>query len=578
MAIKKYVADADTTIVNAFQSNLETRGTGANCGEADILETFSIYGRETTASAELSRILIKFPVADISTDRTAGIIPASGNVSFYLKLYNAETSKTVPRDYTLSVLAVSQSWQEGTGLDLEGYKDLTFSKNVGSNWMSASNAADSYWKDISNTLLAGGSYHTGASGHSPGQEIHLFTQDFTTGLENLELDITPLVEQWMASDAGDGTSGDGWPNYGVGIHMSQSFEAFVSGADDPRTSRLIDVPDPATSGQSVIYNPSGSTKSYFTKRFFARGTQYFFKKPVIEARWNDSRQDDRGQFYYSSSLAPAEDNLNTLYFYNYVRGKLTDIPALGVDKRIYVSLCSGNYNNTAPSSSGIQVLSPDGSGLASQTYGVRTAYPTVVTGGIVSTGIYSCSFAFTGSSDLTHVFDVWWTGSEEVANFTSLDGDGADSIKQFFTGSIIPKTLEASEIADRSRYYLNITNLRDKYRKDETARFNLYIRNKDWSPTIYSKANKNIETTTIFTASYRVYRVLDGYDAISYGTGSDKHTVMSYDVSGNYFDLDMSLLEPGYQYAFKISFYDAELSSWLEQPYNFKFRVEEYEY
>jgi len=571
MAIKKYVADADTTIVNAFQADLSTRGTGANCGEADILETFSIYGRETTASAELSRILIKFPISDISTDRTAGTVPASGSVNFYLRLYNAQTSKTVPRDYTLSVMAVSQSWQEGTGLDLEGYKDLTFSKNVGCNWMSASNASNAYWTDTSTTLLAGGSYLTGAGDTSPGQEVHIFTQDFTTGLENLEVNITPLVEQWIATSDGDGTSGDGWPNYGVGIHLSESFEAFMSGADDPRTRRYINTPDPATSGQSVIYNPSGSTKSYFTKRFFARGTQYFFKKPVIEARWNDSRQDDRGEFYYSSSLAPAEDNLNTLYFYNYVRGRLTDIPNLGVDKRIYVSVCSGNYNNTVPTASAVQALSPDGSGLASQTYGVRTDYPTVVTGGIISTGIYSASFAFTGASALTHIFDVWWTGSDTTATVVS-------SIKQFFTGAIDPATLEASEIAGRPRYYLNITNLRDKYRKDETARFNLYVRNKNWSPTIYSKASTNIETTTIYTASYRVYRVLDAYNAISYGTGSDKHTVMSYDVSGNYFDLDMSLLEPGYEYAFKFSFYDAELSSWLEQPYNFKFRVEDYEY
>ena len=40
----------------------------------------------------------------------------------------------------------------------------------------------------------------------------------------------------------------------------------------------------------------------------------------------------------------------------------------------------------------------------------------------------------------------------------------------------------------------------------------------------------------------------------------------------------MSLLEPGYEYAFKFSFYDAEINSWLEQPYKFKFRVEDYEY
>ena len=53
---------------------------------------------------------------------------------------------------------------------------------------------------------------------------------------------------------------------------------------------------------------------------------------------------------------------------------------------------------------------------------------------------------------------------------------------------------------------------------------------------------------------------------------------MSYDVSGNYFDLDMSLLESGYEYGIKFSFYDNGLNSWVEQPDVFRFRVEDYEY
>ena len=43
------------------------------------------------------------------------------------------------------------------------------------------------------------------------------------------------------------------------------------------------------------------------------------------------------------------------------------------------------------------------------------------------------------------------------------------------------------------------------------------------------------------------------------------HTIMSHDVSGNYFDLDMELLEPVYEYGFKFSFYDPSLSDWVEQ-------------
>ena len=91
MAIKRYTATADNTISNAWQSNLTKRATGSNMGAADVLEVYSIFGRAYTSSAEnkqveLSRVLVQFPVTSISSDRTAGNIPASGSVNFYLKL------------------------------------------------------------------------------------------------------------------------------------------------------------------------------------------------------------------------------------------------------------------------------------------------------------------------------------------------------------------------------------------------------------------------------------------------------------------------------------------------------------
>jgi hypothetical protein len=579
MAIKKYLADADTTIVNAYQLDLTTRGTGANAGAADVLETFSIYGRQASSSAELSRILIKFPISDISTDRTNSVIPASGNVNYYLRLYNAPHSKTVPRDYTLTISAVSQSWQEGIGLDLEGYRDLTYG-NEGTNWMSASNTAK--WTDISNTLLVGGSYLTGGLVSSiVDTEIHTFTTSSTTGLEDIEVNITPLVEQWIA-----GT----YSNYGVGVHFSASYEAFVSGTTDAVTKRTPGhlAQDDTDDTQSVIYNPSGSTVSYYTKRFFGRGSQYFFKRPVIEARWDDRITDDRGNFYYSSSIAPAADNVNTIYLYNYVRGRLKDIPGLGDDKIIYVSIFSGstggfysdqgggdsddvppsNYpvsGTTSANTGSVQILSRDNDGR------VGSNNQLIVTGGIISTGIYSASFAFTGSDLLETIYDVWFTGSYSTTS-------AYDSPDQYYTGSIKPLKFNARQTHRNLIYYLNITNLQENYRPDQTSRFNLFIRNKNWSPTIFTKADSNIETTTIMSASYKVYRILDGYTAVSYGTGSDFHTGLSYDVSGNYFDFDMSLLEAGYEYGFKFTFYDEELSSWVEQDQTFNFRVEGYEH
>ena len=269
MGIKKYTADADTTIVNAYRPNLSIRGTGSNMGAADVVEVFSIYGRYSSGSQELSRTLMKFPVTTINTDRSNGVIPASGSVSFYLRVFNARTSKTVPPELTMVVQPVSRSWQEGVGLDLENYTDVT-KGNTGANWMSASNSTA--WS------LVGGDYLTSTN--------DTYKQTLTTGLEDLEIDITQLVEQWI---------GGTYSNYGVGIHLTASQEAYFSGSTAGATGEATG---------SVLAIPNGATKSYYTKRFFARGTQYFFKKPVIEARWNSARKDDRGDFLYSSSLAP----------------------------------------------------------------------------------------------------------------------------------------------------------------------------------------------------------------------------------------------------------------------------------
>ena len=110
MAILRYTASADNTITNAYEANLVTRGSGSNMGYADSLEVFSIYGQEsgsTGQSQELSRILIEFPVSRVSTDRTAGTIPASGSVSFFLKMSNAEHPFTLPQDFNLIVAPIS---------------------------------------------------------------------------------------------------------------------------------------------------------------------------------------------------------------------------------------------------------------------------------------------------------------------------------------------------------------------------------------------------------------------------------------------------------------------------------------
>ena len=901
MAIKRYTANADTTITNAFKAGLTTRGTGSNMGMSDSLEIFSIYGQTISGSnaaktAELSRVLINFPVTDINTDRTNGDIPASGSVSFYLRMFNAKHPFTVPRSFTLSASAVTADWQEGRGLDMEGYRDLTYDAE-GANWMNANgnftaatatiqfnsatasdyddetftvtstdgtevvytlnddstsntyganatsigiqgapaaskvselmtaagnNSSNAHYgkitfvegasatvtltQDVSgragnNTVTTTDSTDITVSGFTGGDglwtrpggdydtgEGSTFQQTFEKGTEDLEIDVTTLVEQWLHSPGnvlGDKSSA----RYGFGVHLTSSQEAKYENTD------MTD----GTNG--LLKNPTGSTDSYYTKKFFARGSEYFFKRPVIEARWDSSKKDNRGNFYLSSSLATGDDNLNTLYLYNYVRGQLKNIPKLAgsgfkraagevtiteasnlgtsaygtitvanegwMEAGDTISLIStdqttivctinadGGATTSAALSGDVEAAIVNGStadtatniaqAINHNTYFIATAasnvvtvtqavvgdagdtvititeggatgltkadfangadattvaivttdgttitatadkstttttdtnsptfkivtgpqgehltadelhtclnanskliatsdnesaivtitqdvagedgnttitltdpggtgaskadftggtdgnaaktkldvriYPTlgsdaktlpvggavtandafVVTASYIASGTYSASFAYTGSE--TTIYDVWSTGSA-----TAHRGSGASYI-EFHTGSgIAVKSFESYEHNPNETYTTSIKNLKSIYSNEETARFRLFARNKNWSPNIYTKATTEISFSIIENVYYKVFRVHDNLTVLDYGTGSLNHTRASYDVSGSYFDLDMSILQNDYMYGIKIVYYLN--GKYVEQPETFKFRVEKH--
>ena len=480
MRIKKYTANKDNTITNAFTENLTIRGTGSNMGSADVLEVFSIYGQtfssgSTTGVAqtqELSRVLVEFPVTDIISDRSSGQIPTSGNVDFYLCVYNAKHGETVPRAATYTVVPVSSSWEEGFGLDMENYQDLT-NNQEGSNWIKR--AGNDNWNTI------GGAYLTSSEGNHFGDRRKEITLE--SGTEDLKINVTDDVERWI-----NPSITTGFPNYGFGIFLTASQEAYFSSSAG------------AFSNNNSIQNDQGATRSYYTKRFFSRTSEFFHKRPIIEARWDSSTKDNRGNVQYSSSLLDSSDNLNTLYLYNFVNGQLKNVPGVtDASEKLYVQLFSGSS-------------SPTGSALDLVTTSdyTTTTVPTVITGGA---------------------------------------------------------------------YVVNINNLKPSYNNSEIARFRVFTRLKDWSPTIYTKAVAKVENYILDNMYFKINRTIDDEEIIPYGTGSvtpqtngtnGSYTRLSYDISGSYFDLDMSMLEPGYMYYTQIAYYDNNSYKQFNQTFNFK--------
>jgi hypothetical protein len=477
MGLRRYVASKDTTITNAYKENLTTRAVDSNMGSSDSLEVFSIYDQAGDGETELSRILIQFPIEQIQQDRENGNLPASGSVQFILKMDNAVHPNTLPKKYNIVVNPLSRSWSEGSGLDMETYRDLGIS-----NWVSAS--ATEAWSS------EGGDYYVDSE----------YKQYFDTGDENLNVDVTDLVESWMTGSI---------DNNGLIIRLSSSLE------DD--------------------------TRSYYTKKFFARGSEFFYKKPWIEARYDTTIKDDRGRFYLYNPFAPVEQSYNNLYIYNVFKGKLVDLPQVGQGE-IYVRLYEEpNLPLPLTGANGPLTLL-DGS--------------TVATGSWVSTGIYKVSLGI--DTELTSVYDIWF---DSVGNAIGAGGE------------ILIVNPDAEEVHTKNEYVVSIKNLKSSYSNIEESRFYTFVRSKNWSPNSYTSVVTQTSNTIIDEMFYKIYRIADNMDVIPYGTGSMNHTRLSYDKNGNYFDLDMSLFEPGYTYGIKFVFSD--MDNYHENSEIFKFRVEE---
>ena len=130
--------------------------------------------------------------------------------------------------------------------------------------------------------------HYGAILDNQQQEV-VFEQFLELGTEDVEIEITPIVEEWLSADPGT------LDNNGLGIMLKAEFE------DGSRS------------------------KSYYTKRFFARRSEYFLKRPAIEARYSTFIQDDSTKLKTANPHHSSSANTNRVYYKNYENGVLTDL-------------------------------------------------------------------------------------------------------------------------------------------------------------------------------------------------------------------------------------------------------------
>jgi hypothetical protein len=611
MTIKRFTSTKDTTITNAFKDDMKTRGTLANMGNSDILEVFSIYGQESSTSLERCRTLIQFPIDEIKKSRSLGDIPNSGSVTFKLKMFNAPHGSTTPDQCTITAQTILQPWEEGHGLDMEGYIDTG-----ATNWVSSS--LETPWYTEGGSYLSPDNY--GPTFNIPRE----FKQTLEHGDEDIDIDITAIVEEWIRGPqvAATGsinfstnppdktelklyaTNGDHRifilsdsppSNHNKTIYVKRSADidttvaSLVSATDATPIFRAVDhatqgkyevfqvnsgihgntvissslssgvtIQDFASgtgaSNRGLMIKLSGSfedgtrQRSYYTKRMFARGSEYFLKRPVIEAQYDMSVLDDRGQIQRSVATAPTADNINSIYLYNRIRGRLIDLPDIG--SRLIVRFVSS-----------IGTTDPDVSMVGSSV----THNKKYTVASKVSTGIYKVDFEYTGN--LKNLADIWLKDA----------GNGANAEAQFThlaTGSLFKVHDDKWDDYDSPPLYsISAKNFKAVYRSSENVKLRFHTRDKSWKPNIYSVASTTSPVQNIREGFYKVKRVADNLTVIPFSTGSSpQYSRLSYDVSGSYVELDMSILAPNYLY--EISILRKDGSNYIEQEERFKFRVD----
>ena len=254
MPFYRIFSTKDNWITNkSLDGTLTNRATGSNLGTSPALNVFAAKDEIQTGSIELARTLIDFDITELSgkiyTDR---IIPSS-SVSYILKMFDMKHGETIPTSYDLFVYPLSRSWDEGGGIDSDDFEDYGYS-----NWLSASSTVT--W------TVTGSDFVTHVSS----------SQHFDTGQEDLEVNITSLINEWLTGS------------------MSNRRNGIVLKLGTTEESNGV---------------------HYYVKKLHSGESKFVDRTPYIEARWSDVLKDNRGNFGYNVE--------NKLFMYNFVRGELT---------------------------------------------------------------------------------------------------------------------------------------------------------------------------------------------------------------------------------------------------------------
>jgi len=312
---KIITASSDNYITNKYVNNF--RVTDSNVGSAGTLDLYKLYNENPVNDGdlvELSRLLIKFdldPVRNIHNN-----ICSVGNPSFkaVLKMQDIYGGQTTPSNYDIHVYPLSQSFDEGIGRDVVRYTDLG-----SSNFLTAS------FKDGQiNLWNTAGANALGQSGDElidvvstadfgEGAVNTYGEQNFETGKEDLEIDVTQIISGTIKGDI---------PDYGFRVSFSPAIEQ--------------------------------NEKTYFVKRFSSRNAKDPTMRPQLIIKYNDSIHDYHKSMNFNISGSLFLNNIVNGSYKNILSGSTSSpgtFEEVSGDDCILLKIFTGSYEKYVTGSS-----------------------------------------------------------------------------------------------------------------------------------------------------------------------------------------------------------------------------------
>ena len=398
MVIRTYFDKNNTIIYNNV----------SNTGRNPVSELF--YGGRD-AENKYSRLLFYFDESNLKDLYTGGTYTDLTKLKHTLRLTNTGSfDKELMGNTTCDGKdrPLDQTWDEGVGYDYDACS--TF---IGGN--SSTSICPSNWVEAQTNIS-----WSGGNGTYTGSTTPLATIHFDQGNENIELDISDIVNGYLTGDT----------NHGLGIAFTRSLEVT-------------------------------ETNSYNYVGFFTRHTQTFYE-PHVETVYDCHITDDRANFYL--------DKTNKLYLYVNAGGEPTNLDAnpsvqiLDNDGVVYSSITSSGVTHVTKGVYCVEVNIPT-STAATDCYIFNDVWSGITINGVTRPDI-ELDFALIDSEKYYNIGNNDEMPQKYGFNVSGIRRDERikrGDVRRVTVTARIPYTVNQTSVIDGLQYRLYVKEGRNEY-------------------------------------------------------------------------------------------------------------------